>query len=116
MVSSWVIGQSAYILVWPFLTLPFFFKPTRWTKNYYLFICVVFLIFQLTWMIVGSVLLAWRDGQECRTVNKPTWSLMLVQVILGYLGVLQLVGTIFEASGLEVDHIGYAPVSAGSNL
>lgn len=33
--------------------------------------------------------------------------------ILGYLGVLQLIGTIFEASGLEVEHIGYTTVNSG---
>ncbi len=107
---------------------------------------MVFLIFQITWMVVGSVLLAWyfavlrcvlalagsqfapgtRDrnampstcprGPSCSVRARTTASIrplsdararLTVQNILGYLGILQIIGTIFEASGVEVDNIEY---------
>ncbi len=71
-----------------------------------------------------------HEGQECHAINTPTWSVMLgnrraavfsslvtssssVQNILGYLGILQIIGTIFEASGVEVDNIEYNQLAQG---
>jgi hypothetical protein len=92
----------------PFFTLPFFIKPNKSTKSFFLFISIMFLCFQVGWMIYGSVLLAWEtEGVACHSANAPTWIVMLVQIVFGFLGLLQALGMIFDASSVEVDNIEY---------
>jgi hypothetical protein len=109
------VTQSFYTLLQPFFTLPFFIKPNKRTKAYFLFISIVFLIFQTAWMIFGSVLLAFEDyGVACRKLSPPSWTVMLVQLVFGFLGLLQQLGLIFDASSVEVDTIEYRELGANS--
>ena len=113
-INIWVITQSAYTLMQPFFPLPFFFRPNKRTKSYFLFVSIVFLLFQVAWMIFGSVLLSWQeDGVACHEINPPSWIVMLVQIIFGFLGLLQALGMIFDASSVEVDTIEYQEVGGG---
>ncbi len=113
LINVWVITQAMYTLLVPFFTLPFFVKPNKRTKSYFLFICILFLVFQTAWMIFGSVLIAWKDGLDCHSQSESTWILMLVQLVIGYLGLLQALGMIFDASSVEVDTIEYQEVGGG---
>ena len=108
LINGWVLTQALYTLLFPFFTLPFFIKPNKRTKAYFLFISVLFLIFQISWMVFGSVLLAWSWGRDCRAANLPTWIMMLIMNILGYLGLLQSIGIIFDAASVELDTIEYS--------
>jgi len=115
LVSVWVVTQSVYILLQPFFTLPFFIKPNKRTKAYFLFISIVFLIFQTAWMVFGSILLAFADyGVACRSISLPSWTVMLVLLVFGFLGLLQQLGLIFDASSVEVDTIEYRELGANS--
>ncbi len=59
-------------------------------------------------MVFGSVLLAWENhGVACHALNSPTWIVMLVLIVFGFLGLLQQLGLVFDASSVEVDTIQY---------
>ena len=65
-------------------------------------------------MVFGSVLLSMADqGVACHRISAPTWIIMLVQIIFGFLGLLQQLGMIFDASSVEVDTIEYQEVGGG---
>lgn len=108
LINGWVLTQAMYTLLFPWFTLPFYAKPNKKTKAYFLFISVLFVIFQLSWMLFGSVLLAWSYGKDCHVANPPTWIIMLIMNILGYLGILQSIGIIFDAASVELDTIEYS--------
>ena len=113
-INLWVVTQSLYTLLVPFFTVPFFIKPNASTKRWFLFISVLFLVFQVGWMIFGSVLLSMAEqGVACHHINRPTWIVMLVQIIFGFLGLLQALGMIFDASSVEVDTIEYQEIGGG---
>ncbi len=108
LINIWVVTQSLYVLLQPFFTLPFFVKPNKRTKAYFLFVSIVFLVFQVAWMVFGSVLLAWEEyGVSCHAASAPTWIVMLVLLVFGFLGLLQQLGMVFDASSVEVDTIEY---------
>ncbi len=66
-------------------------------------------------MIFGSILLAFDDyGVACRKINVASWTVMLVQLVFGYLGLLQQLGLIFDASSVEVDTIEYRELGANA--
>ena len=108
LIDVWVVTQSLFVLLQPFFTLPFFVRPNKRTKAYFLFVSIVFLVFEVAWMIFGSVLLAWDEyGGECHRLSSPSWIVMLVLLVFGYLGLLQALGVVFDASSVEVDTIEY---------
>ncbi len=47
LINVWLVTQSFYVLLQPFFTLPFFIKPNKRTKAYFLFVSIVFLVFQV---------------------------------------------------------------------
>jgi hypothetical protein len=95
----------------------FFFFLFLFVQAYFLFISIVFLVFQTAWMIFGSVLMAFEDyGVACRQINLPSWTVMLVQLVFGFLGLLQQLGLIFDASSVEVDTIEYRELGANAGI
>lgn len=67
--AAWVIVQALFVLLQPFCTLPFYLSPNKRSKVCFMGISVVALIFQVLWVIMGTIIIAGHRGSECVSTN-----------------------------------------------